>query len=192
MNKAKHWFGPSSETSKGKGHPLMYGYPKPTQHFEPFPDGGGYPKRFLEWAFNEMGCKDYTKVLHLCSGSVRTGIGIDIRISTKPTIVADVLNVPFADESFRFILADPPYSKEYARNLYRTDDNYPKPGAILKEASRLLMPGGLVGILHFQIPMNRKPMKLLRVYGITTGAGYAIRAWPLFQKNSTKKFKHWK
>lgn len=160
----------------------MFGNPKPTQHFDPFPDGGGYPKHFVEWAASEMNA-DPSQILHLCSGSMRTGLCIDIRLQMKPHVVADVRCLPFPDESFDFIMADPPYSKEYADNLYGTREVYPSPSSILKEACRVLRPGGKVGLLHFQVPMIRKPMRIERVYGITTGSGYAIRAWTLCVKD---------
>lgn len=153
-----------------------------TQHFDPFPDGGGYPKRFLKWAYASMGITDPDEVLHLCSGSMKVGIRVDIRRSTHPTFRADCRATGLPDASFRWIMADPPYGKTYASNLYKTGDHYPKPGQILKEATRLLIPGGRVGILHFIVPMFRKPLNLLKVYGITTGAGYAIRAWSVFEK----------
>lgn len=77
---------------------------------------------------------------------------------------------------------DPPYSPEYAANLYGTEDHYPKPGELLREASRLLCPGGRVGLLHFQVPMFRKPLKLIKVIGVTTGLGYNIRAFTVFEQ----------
>lgn len=182
-----HKFGPRDTTrwsSKGGGHPIMYGDPMPAQHFEAFPDGGGYPKGFLEWAYKIMGVTDASEVLHLCSGSVLTGVRVDIRPERRPDIVADCRNVPLPDESFKWILADPPYSEDYATNLYGTGEHYPKPGEIAREASRLLKPGGYFGLMHFQVPMLRKPMQLCEVFGITTGAGYAIRAWTLARKSS--------
>ena len=188
MANTTHWFGPNAGAkAKGAGHPVMYGYPKPATHFEPFGDGGGYPLRFVEWCYREMEevsgkAVDPSKVLHLCSGSMVTGVRVDIREERNPDIVADCRNVPLPDESFDWIMADPPYSEEYAKNLYGTEKDYPKPGQILKEASRLLKPGGLYGFLHFQVPMPRKPMKIVNVYGVTTGAGYAIRAWTLLRK----------
>lgn len=160
----------------------MYGKPKPALHFGDFPDGGGYPHRFLEFAYEVMGVVDPSKVLHLCSGSMKTGIRVDIRPEMNPDIVADCRNVPLPDGSVDFILADPPYASDYARNLYGTEASYPKPGEILKEAARLLKPGGKIGLLHFIVPVTRKPMKMLGVYGVTTGAGYAIRAWSLWQR----------
>ena len=182
MTVDKHWFGPFSKTSKGSGHPIMYGKPRPALHFDRFEDGGGYPHGFIEWALKEMNCEDTSKVLHLCSGSMVTGIRVDIRPETHPDVCCDCRHTPFLNESFDFIMADPPYSEEYAHNLYRTEGVYPKPGEILSEASRLLRPGGLIGLLHFMVPMIRRPLHLVRVYGITTGSGYAIRAWSLLQK----------
>jgi hypothetical protein len=188
----KHWFGPSKPgKTKGNGHPPMFGYPEGALHFAPFPDGGGYPNGFVEWAFDEMQIHSSVtlepeRVLHLCSGSMRVGITVDIRPEMNPTYVADCRATPFVSELFDFIMADPPYSEDYATNLYGTGKDYPKPGQILKEACRLLRPGGLVGLLHFQVPMSRKPLRLIQVFGITTGAGYAIRAWSLFKKEGSR------
>lgn len=177
----KHWFGPNSEQSKGKGHPIMFGFNE-AEHFDSFPEGGGYPKRFLQKAFELMGVTHPDEVLHLCSGSMKSGITVDIRPETNPDYVCDARDTPFEDESFDFILIDPPYSYEYARNLYGTEEHYPKPGQLMKEACRLLRPGGKVGILHFQVPMIRKPLKIRHVIGITTGLGYNIRAFTVVEK----------
>jgi SAM-dependent methyltransferase len=177
----KHSFGPHSKTSKGSGHPIMFGF-KESEHFDVFPEGGGYPKNFLKHAFETLGVTDPQKVLHLCSGSMKSGITVDIRPEKNPTYVADCRNTPFLDASFDWIMVDPPYAESYAENLYGTGDVYPKPGQILKEVSRLLRPGGRAGLLHFIVPMIRRPLKMVGVWGITTGAGYAIRAWTVLEK----------
>ena len=162
----------------------MFG--KDEAHFIPFPDGGGYPKKFLELAFSDLGVTDQNKVLHLCSGSMRSGVRVDIRPEMQPSVVADVRNLPFADASFDWVMADPPYSKEYAENLYGVGAYYPTPAEILREATRVLRVGGRIGLLHFIVPMFRKPLKLLKVRGITTGLGYNIRAFSLFEKLASK------
>jgi len=175
---------PLNPRAKKQGHPIMYGKPQPVTHFDPFPDGGGYPKGFIEWALQHMNAQP-EQILHLCSGSVKTGTTIDIRPQTNPHIVADCRQTPFPDETFTHILADPPYSQEYANNLYNTANHYPTPYQIIKEASRILKPGGLIGLLHTQIPVIRKPMKILSIHGITLGCGYHIRAWTLLEKQPT-------
>jgi hypothetical protein len=162
----------------------MFGF-KEALHFGDFPDGGGFPKGFVRHAFETLGVDDPEQVLHLCSGSMTSGIRVDIRPECTPTIVADCRQVPLKDESVNWIMADPPYAQDYAENLYGTGKSYPKPGEILKEAARLLKPQGRVGLLHFMVPMVRKPLRLVGVWGITTGAGYAIRAWSVFEKEGT-------
>jgi hypothetical protein len=172
---------PHSKTSKGKGHPLLFGM-KESMMFEDFPEGGGYPKTFLEKAHGIMGIENPDEVLHLCSGSVKYGVTVDIRPEKNPTILADCRSVPLPSRSVKFILSDPPYSKDYATNLYGTGEKYPEPFEILREATRLLVDGGKIGLLHFQVPMFRKPLKLRGVWGVTTGLGYNIRAFSVFEK----------
>lgn len=183
--------GANGGKSRGSGHGPMFGYPTDVRHFADFPDGGGYPLGFIEWAFEEMErvsgrIVEPAKVLHLCSGSVTTGIRVDIRPEMNPTILADCRNVPLSDGSVDFILADPPYSADYAENLYGTGKDYPKPGQILREASRLLKPGGLVGLLHHQVPVFRRPLRLHKVYAVHRGLGFSLVAWSLLRKEDSK------
>jgi hypothetical protein len=152
------------------------------KHFDDFPDGGGYPKRFLEWAFQMLRIREPQDVLHICSGSVLTGVRLDIRVEVQPDVVADALLLPFEDNSFNFALADPPYSKEYAKNLYGTEDRYPAPARVVSEAIRVLKPDGILGFLHFQVPMVYRPAVLKEVHGVSCGCGYALRAFSIIRK----------
>lgn len=166
---------------KGKGHPILFGLPE-AEMFDDFPEGGGYPKGFLHRALTIMGVDDPTKVLHVCSGSVRFGVTVDIRPEKKPTVVADGRNLPFVDGSFRWILADPPYTEDHADNLYGTKAVYPSPHILAQECMRVLTPGGYLGFMHPMVPKMKRPGKLLKVYTITQGMGYNVRAWSLFTK----------
>lgn len=150
--------------------------------FVPFLDGGGYPFGFLEKAYKVLGCNDPDQVLHLCSGSMRRGIRVDIRPQMKPTVVADCRQTPFRDESFRWILADPPYGESYAEEMYGVGKHYPGPGQILLEAARLLVPGGRFGLLHFVPPPAMGALEPVGVWAVSIGAGYAIRAFSVFEK----------
>ena len=177
-----HWFGPKASASKGAGHPVMFGF-APALEFEAMPDGGGYPIGFLAEAYRLIRASNPDEVLHLCSGSTRRGIRVDIRREMRPTVVADARNTPFRGETFSAILIDPPYSEEYARNLYGT--SYPRPNELMREAARLLTPGGRVGLLHFQVPMlHRTNLRMIGVWGVTTGSGYAIRAFTVCEKSA--------
>jgi hypothetical protein len=137
----------------------MYGKPQPAVWFDAFPDGGGYPKGFLPWALEQMGCENPDEVLHICSGSVRSGVTVDIREQTKPRIVADARCLPFADSSFRYILIDPPYSETYAETLYKVGKQYPKPGELLKEAGRVCVVNGENRIAALHRPRHSQTLE---------------------------------
>jgi len=148
-----------------------------------FKDGGGYPKGFLRWASRTLGCGGREgQVLHVCSGSVRSGVTVDIRAEVGPQVVADGLHLPFRDGSFRWVMSDPPYSQGWARELYGT--NEPALKQLCNELSRVLAPGGKVGVLHHKVAQfpSGVGMKFERVYGITTGPGFRVRAWTVGRK----------
>lgn len=122
-------------------------------------------------------------VLHVCSGSLPKGSGVrvDIRAEQRPDIAADGRNLPFADGVFVAALIDPPYTPDYARDLYSVD--YPTPLSLVREAARVVRPGGVVGFLHFQVPLvHGAPLSYERIWGITTGPGYAARAFTVMRK----------
>lgn len=177
--------GPRLRRPSPDGHPLLFGV-APARQFVMFPDGGGYPRGFLDAMYPTLGVTDPTRVLHLCSGSVRVGVRVDIRPEMEPTVVADVRHLPFADESFDWIMADPPYSEGYADNMYDTLSVYPTPASVIKEAARVLRPGGRVGILHFITPASPPSLALVGIWGCTFGSNYRIRAWTVFEKAQEK------
>ncbi len=47
-------------------------------HSDDFPEAGGYPLQFLPLAYKTLGATDPSRVLHLCSGSVRVGVTVDL------------------------------------------------------------------------------------------------------------------
>lgn len=151
---------------------------------------GAFPQRFETWAARAMGVQP-NQILHVCSGRLPLGSGwlrIDIRTSMRPDIVADGTALPLADGVARAVLIDPPYTEEYARDLYGT--KYARPSGLLREAVRVARPGAPIGFLHFLVPMSEAGSSLERVYGITTGAGYRIRAFSIFRKAQAELFDH--
>lgn len=175
------WQYGASEVNSGNGHPLFW--PVATVSMDPFPDGGGYGVGFLPFAYKVVGIGDPHAVLHVCSGSVRIGTTVDIRSSVKPRVIADARALPFQDNTFQWVMADPPYSPEYAETLYGTGSVYPSPGVLLRELARVTRGGGRIGFLHFQVPVSPPSIKLLRVIGLMFGAGYNIRAFSVWEKS---------
>lgn len=157
--------------------------------FEPPGVWGAYPLGFAEWAMEALACRP-AEVLHVCSGALGgadvAGIRVDIRAAAHPTVVADGRRLPFRDGAFAGVLIDPPYSVEYARELYDTD--YPRPSHLLAEAARVTRLGGRIGFVHFLIPSPPKGTTILRRLGICQGCGYRIRALTVLQRDQAGLF----
>lgn len=157
--------------------------------FEPPPGAhpsdvwGQYPRGFVAWAARIMGCQR-NRILHLCSGALRPddGLRVDIRREVLPDVVADARRLPLAEASVDAVMLDPPYSVEYARDLYGQE--YARPSHLLAEAARVVKPCGPVGILHFIVPLVPRALGLRQVLvkGVTTGAGYRIRAFSVYRR----------
>ena len=113
---------------------------------------------------------------------------VDIRRGTNPDVVADARRLPFASDSFEGVMLDPPFSVEYARDLYSTE--YPRPSHLLAEACRVVKPCGRIGFLHFLVPLPPPGCHLEFVRGITTGCGYRIQAFTVFEKHQDSLFAH--
>ncbi len=149
---------------------------------------GQYPQGFVAWATTVMGV-DRHRVLHVCSGALPRGEGlvrVDIEASRDPDVVADGRALPFPSSSFDAVMIDPPYTMEYSRALYNT--SYPRPSALLAEAARVARADAPIGFLHFLVPKPPVGATIERVYGVTTGCGYRIRAFTVFRRRSRDLF----
>lgn len=163
--------------------PRLWSFVK-TDH--PAPCFGRYPVGFLERVLRAWGV-DPARCLHVCSGGMSRdaalgGVRIDLRTAAQPDILADGRRLPFRDASFAAVCIDPPYSTDYARDLYGVD--YPRPSHLLREAVRVVKPGGRIGMLHFLVPQIPRGADFVSVEGVTQGLGYRIRAWTTYRRHA--------
>lgn len=117
-------------------------------------------------------------VLHLCAGKVQTGfwpqeVKLDIRRDVTPDVVGDSAWLPFRDKVFDLVLADPPYTKEDARKYGTGTINR---RLTIKEASRVLVPGGHLAWLDTVYPMfSRSEFQLVATIGLIRSTNNRVR-----------------
>lgn len=158
------------------------------------PDGfaifGRYPKGWIRHVLKLqlLGDVKRDEILHVCSGTLSESERwtVDIRPEAKPSVVADGKSLPFRHGSFPAVMLDPPYSDQYARNLYGVEN--PRPSWLLREAARVVVTGGRIGLLHVAIPFAPKGCRLVKVYGVSCGVGFRIRAFSVWEKDGAGLF----
>lgn len=141
---------------------------------------GQYPPTFLRRALSLFPQSE--RVLHCPSGTVTHGTTVDLMQDAVrcPQIVADAAHLPFDDASFDLWLSDPPYTAEDSTKY----GCKPFPlGAMVKEAHRVLKPGGYLGVLHTYYPSYRRKMWNLRgLIAVVTGFQRATRMFSIFER----------
>ena len=148
---------------------------------------GEYPATFFRRIKAMFSHIDEEKFLHLFSGTMGEDYGITLDGSAKfnPNYV-HVLTarnpLPFENNSFEIVLADPPYSQEHSQNYNLP---YPTPELILKESMRILKPGGYFLLLHTMYPAyKRKEVSLVGLIAIITGFKSITRLLSIFRKSA--------
>ncbi len=152
------------------------------------PDGfavfGQFPYGFLKDVIRMKLLGDVPRqdVLHVCSGTLseHERWTVDIRPQARPSVIAKGQALPFLEASFPAILIDPPYTEEYARNLYRSE--FPRPSHLLREAARVVKPGGRIGLLHIAVPITPPNCEFVTSFGVVPGPGFRIRAFTVYER----------
>lgn len=141
---------------------------------------GQYPPTFLKRALSLF--PSAKRVLHVPSGTVSGGVTVDrMRCAVrKPMIQADAAHLPFRSGSFDLIISDPPYTRaDSAKYGCRP---YPL-GRAMREAHRILRPGGYLGIPHLYYPSYRRTQWSLKaLIAVVTGFQRATRMFSVFQR----------
>lgn len=148
---------------------------------------GQFPLSFRERALALFHMVPDHRILHCPSGLVRgPGVTVDIRrlSPTCPQIIASAGELPFADGSFDFVLSDPPYTPKDMK-VYGTG-RFPFM-KFIREAHRVLAPGGFLGMLHLWPPSwGGRRWKMRGIIGVVTGANKRVRAFSLLKKIASR------
>lgn len=153
--------------------------PQPAKVFGQYPRG--VIGKLLPW----LRCAR-AEILHVCSGSLPRGEGIrvDLRRDAHPDILADGRALPLADGSVAAVMLDPPYTEHYARELYGTD--YPRPSHLLREAARVVRPGGRIGFVHYITPNPPRGTRFVKCFALSMGFGFPMRSVAIYERAHTR------
>ena len=111
---------------------------------------------------------------------------VDVRLAARPSVVARGQALPFRDACFAAVMIDPPYTEEYARNLYRSE--FPRPSHLLREAARVVRPGGRIGLLHIAVPITPSGCSFVTSFCVVPGPGFRIRAFTVYERSQDDLF----
>lgn len=123
-------------------------------------------------------------VLHLCSGTVKEDVTIDLKRELRPTICCDAQNLPLRPNSYSLVTFDPPYSKRDANVYYGVP--YLSVPKVMKQVLMILKPGGFFCILDVRYPSYHRSegWRLIGLIGVVTGFGKITRILSVFQKKA--------
>jgi len=120
--------------------------------------------------------------LHLFCGGARVdnAVNVDIDPSVNPDIVATAEQLPFADNSFAWALADPPYSDEWSRQIWCQQPIRLR--QTQKEIIRVVRPGGLIMWLHLRPFIWPKGCRTVAYIAVMAGVRSRVRLLHVIQK----------
>lgn len=141
-----------------------------------------FAESFMPYLQKEIGMTKESNILHLFSAKSKIGETCDIITFNNPDHILDCSNkLPFKDESYDYVIADPPYDWSVHKN---TTASF-KPYSFIPEAIRVLKPGGYLVVLHFLNYKTYPEMKKTHLVGVDIGPNFGARWLSIFRKVQT-------
>jgi hypothetical protein len=165
--------------------PLLVLYQDLADEPPPLPVYGQYPRGLIGKLLPWLRCARY-EILHVCSGSLPKGEGIrvDIRPEARPDILADGRRLPLRAGSVAAVMIDPPYCEEYAVSLYGVA--YPRPSHLLREAARVVRPGGRIVLVHYITAAPAPGTRFVKALGLSIGFDAPMRAVSIYERDQAE------
>lgn len=129
---------------------------------------GAFPNGFVKWV-KDQGWWGERRVWLCAGGVVDPGSKrVDLRHQVEPTHLEDARDTSIKSKSADIVFIDPPYSRILAKDLYGTELHYASINEFTKEASRLVVKGGLILTLTYEIPRRIPGCDFIAVCGVYT------------------------
>lgn len=124
---------------------------------------GSFPQGFEKYIPQLLKTEDY---IHLFSGKSDCGYTVDIKEDLKPDLVASAEELPLGNENFEGGFADPPYTEEFAQELYNCE--MPKWSKWTKELVRVVKNKGRIGVMHNYVIPRLPNCRYIKLFVIIT------------------------
>ncbi len=141
---------------------------------------GGFPLHFEKRLFQMYKPQS---ILQPFGGGALYGLRCDINPDASPDVICDAHLLPFANESFDFVLCDPPYSTNLSGKIYATGQIKEK--EYVNEAVRVCKTGGHIALYHWVMMPRPKGTRHDRIIVIIGRQRHHARICCIFQKATT-------
>lgn len=148
---------------------------------------GAYPAGFLKRlksAFGKHYPTNTNNILHVCAGRIDPSEGwrLDVSEDFDPDTLGNAEDMgELKDESFEWVMADPPYNQEASKKYYGMP--LLNKSKMMKEMTRVCKKGGFVALLDQTTRQAPKALKRVALIGVTSVPNTDMRIFTVWRKS---------